>query len=250
MIALDSPTMSLPRRAGAMRLEHGGPRQSGRRDSCCARPFAKGPIRVCRRPSRRLRGRARSGDRALLGRTAPAPRNPRAEKQIALACAAILFRRPAMAQAGNFQSCVRDISVFRRECGGVRSPSNNSCGLRVGRWSGEIQPFAVRPSLQRDPPHTPKDRRARLCRGAVLSARVATWKIRLWVLGLGSSVSGVSGATGHAVPPPLMPKTEDLRPQYGPHFKLTRDPPKNTSPRESAGGAPRGRLRYRPSHGR
>jgi hypothetical protein len=251
MIALDSPTMSLPRRAGAMRPRRGGPRQSGRRDSCCAPPFAKGPIRVCRRPWCRLRGRPQFGDRVLPAETARAPQNPRAEKQIALARAAILFRLPAMASAGNFQSCALDILVVPRECGGFRSPSSNSCGIRVGRWSGEIQRLAVRPSRQGDPPHTPKDRRAPLCRGAVLLARVATWKNRLWVLGLGSSVSGVSGATGPAVPPPLMPKTEDLRPQYpGPHFKLTRDSPKNISPRESADGAPRGRPRYRPGRGR
>src|SRR5208282_4105167 len=138
--------------------------RSAPRGNCCARPSARAQPRVFPRPVYLLCENFRSAAAFLPEMNWPKSRNPPANWQSVSSDAPIPVH-PRAQRAGSSRQHARDTPASHRECGGVRSPSSNSCGRQVVRWSGEILLSGARPALQEDLRRRRADRHENLCRG-------------------------------------------------------------------------------------
>src|ERR1700678_173117 len=151
-------------RGATMRPTSAGSSRSGPYGSCYGSPSARAQPQAFQRVSYLLRANFRFGAASLEVKNSTARQNRPAGWRIVFSA----DPSPGLRRATESSpSCAPDTPVARRGCDAVRSPSSNSCGKRVQRWSWEIPRLYVLPIRLRDLPHTRSDRRESLCREAV-----------------------------------------------------------------------------------
>jgi len=158
--------------SAATRSWHGESLRSGRRGSCCGRPFAKRRIRVCLIPSCRLRESIGAGDRVPYAAIQPVLRIPQ-ETRIGHAS---VDPSPA-GMPGSFPRCARDTSASLLGCVSVRSSSSSSSGTRDRRSSAGSRRCGAARDLHQYLLRMLWDQRARLYRGGVRSKHVGTYRL-------------------------------------------------------------------------